>query len=323
VSVWALLHAFDRFQQRHTALAFPIGVLKKFADDQAGSMAAVLAYYGFFSIFPLLLLLVTALGFVLQGNTHLQDQIVNSVVGKIPVVGRDIKVHSLQGHAAAIVVGVLGALWAGTGITQASQNAFNQVWAVPRRDRPDFITSRLRGVRALVVLGMLNIVATGLSGAVGAAASGLVAWLAGLLIALLIDLLLFFAAFRLLTSRDHVPTRCLLPGVALGAVAWLGLQLLGGYYVNHVVRNASESYGVFAIVLGLLAWLHLGAQMTLYAAEVNVVLVRRLWPRSLWGPLGHADRRTLKALAEVEERHDHENVHVTFGRRRRRDGGEE
>ncbi len=66
-------------------------------------------------------------------------------------------------------------------------------------------------------------------------------------------------------------------------------------------------------MIGLLAWLHLGAQATLYAAEINVVVTRRLWPRSLFGaPSEPADQAALRALAEVEERSDHEHVHVEF-----------
>ena len=66
------------------------------------------------------------------------------------------------------------------------------------------------------------------------------------------------------------------------------------------------------MVIGLLAWLHLGAQLTLYSAELNVVLARELWPRSLFGPPVPADEETLTALAKVEERSDREQIDVEF-----------
>jgi uncharacterized BrkB/YihY/UPF0761 family membrane protein len=102
-------------------------------------------------------------------------------------------------------------------------------------------------------------------------------------------------------------------------VLWEILQVAGGIYVSDVVRRASNTYGTFATVIGLLAWLHLGAQANLLAAETNVVLARKLWPRSLIGPPSSpADEETLAALAKVEERSDTEQIEVEFNPPRRR-----
>ena len=109
-------------------------------------------------------------------------------------------------------------------------------------------------------------------------------------------------AFKLLTAVE-VSWRELLPGVIVAAVFWQLLQHLGGFYVDHELKRTGPLYGVFALVLGLLAWLYLGAQLTIFAAEINVVRVRRLWPRSFFSdPLLEADRRALTSSAEVEER---------------------
>ena len=133
-----------------------------------------------------------------------------------------------------------------------------------------------------------------------------------MVLALAANLLLFFCAFRLLTTSE-VPTRDLLPGVVVAAVLWQILQHIGGYYVEHVVRHAKETSGLFAFVLGLLSWLYLGSQVTLFAMEINVVRAQRLWPRSFFSqPLLDADRRALTSLAEVEERVEEENVEVSF-----------
>ena len=123
---------------------------------------------------------------------------------------------------------------------------------------------------------------------------------------------LYVAAFRFLTTAT-IPTRSLWLGAAVGAVFLTILSLVGGIYINHVVSRASNTYGTFATVIGLLVWLHLIAQLTIYAAEINTVVVRRLWPRSLLGPPdAPADRATLRALAKVEERHEGESVEVRF-----------
>jgi len=194
------------------------------------------------------------------------------------------------------------------------QNAFDRVWAVPFKDRRDFIHSRLRGLALLVALGALFIVATLASGLVTGGLGGPLLKVAGIALSLLLNFALFLAAFRLLTAST-IATRCLWIGVIVAGVFWEILQVVGGYYIGHVLKHSTSTYGVFGLVIALLIWLHLGAQMTLYAAELNVVLARRLWPRSLLGPpTVPADEATLTALAKVEERHDTEQVEVEFKR---------
>ncbi|MGZ4327348.1 MAG: YihY/virulence factor BrkB family protein [Solirubrobacteraceae bacterium] len=305
-------HAFDRAQRRRRSLAIPVAVFKKFGDDQGGGLAALVAYYSFFSLFPLLLVFVTVLGFVLQGNPSLEKSVEDSVLGQFPVIGKQIHVHALEGSATALVIGLLGALWGGLGVTQAAQRAFDHVWAVPRKQRPDFLHSRLRGIALLIVLGTLFLVATVASGLVTGGLHGPLLKVAGIALALLLNLALFFFAFRLMTS-DEVATKCLLIGVVVAAVAWEVLQIVGGYYIGHVYKKSSNTYAQFALVIALLIWLHLGAQLTLFAAEINVVVARKLWPRSLFGdPTLPEDQKTLRALAKVEERSPVEQVDVRF-----------
>jgi membrane protein len=315
MSIQERLLKLDEFQQHHRRLSFPAAVVKKFGDDQAGQLAALIAYYAFVSLFPLLLVFVTVLGFVLQGNSSAQTSVLHSTLKQFPIIGTQLEnnVHSLKGSAAALAIGLVGSLLGALGITSAAQNAFNQVWHVPRKDRPNFLTSRLRGLGLIATLGTLSVISTLLAGAVSAQIpSGTLATLGGVLLALAANLLLFFAAFRLLTVA-RVPTRDLLPGVLFATVLWQILQYVGGYYVAHVVRRAQETSGLFAFVLGLLAWLYLGGQLTLVAAEINVVRARRLWPRSFFTPpLLDADKRALVSAAEVEERVEQENVEVTF-----------
>jgi YihY family inner membrane protein len=305
------IRALDRHQQSRKWLAIPFAVLKKFGDDQAGSLAALVAYYAFFSIFPLLLVLVTVLGFVLQGDTGAQDAVKNSVLGQFPVIGEQIQLHELSGNTAALVIGLVTSLIGGMGVTSAAQNAFDRVWAVPFKDRADFLRSRLRGLTLIGALGVLFILATVLSGLVSGL-HGPLPKVGGVVVSLIVNFGLFLAAFRFLTSAT-IPTRCLWIGVAFAAVVWETLQLVGGLYINHVYRHASSTYSQFALVIALLVWLNLGAQMTLYAAEINVVVARKLWPRSLIGPPeAPADEKTLTALAKVEERSDVEQVDVRF-----------
>jgi membrane protein len=311
VDILRPLKVFDRFQQRHKPLAIPMAVVRKFGNDSAGNLAVLVAYYAFFSLLSLLLVMTTILGFVLQGHPGVQSAVEKSVLGQFPVIGEQIQVGTLTGHTGALVIGVVTSVLGGLGVTQAAQNAFDTVWAVPRKDRPDFLQSRLRGLLMLALVGLLFIVDT--------AASGLVTGLGGtgvrvgtIALSTLLNFALFLVAFRFLTAAT-VPTSCLWIGVAFAAVFWEILQVVGGLYINHVYRHAKGFYSQFALVIAMIVWLHLGAQVTLYAAEINVVLARRLYPRSLFGPpQGRADEQTLRALAKIEERHDEEEVEVRF-----------
>jgi YihY family inner membrane protein len=308
-----VLRAIDRFQQRHSLLGFPIGVAKKLGDDQAGQHATLLAYYGFVSVFPLMLVFVTLLGYALANNPALQQRIIDTAIAQFPVVGPQIRgsIKTIQGSGIALAVGIVGTLWGGLGITQSAQDAMNAIWNIPRKTWPNFWLRLARGLGSLLLLAAGTLAATALAelGTAGPGILGRVFPLAG---SLLLNLLLLAALFQALTGI-WVAWRRLLPGAASGAVGWTALQALGVYIVNRQLERANLIYGVFAIVIVLLAWLYLSAQLVLYAAEVNVVLGRQLWPRSLLQPpLTEPDKRVLAALAEAEERRPEQTVEVTF-----------
>jgi YihY family inner membrane protein len=307
-----LLRALDRFQQRHTVLGFPFGVAKKFGDDQAGKHAALLAYYGFLSLFPLLLVFVTLLGYALANNQELQQQIIDTLVAQFPVMGTQIKdsITAIQGSGIGLVVGILGTLWGGLGITQSAQDAMNAVWNIPRRLRPNYWLRLARGLGSLLLLATAVVGATVLA-QLGRIQAGILGRLP-LVGSLVLNLLLLLVLFQVLTGM-WVKWRRLLPGALCGAVGWSTLQTLGVLIVDRQLQRANLIYGVFAVVIVLLSWLYLSAQLLLYAAEINVVLTRRLWPRSLLQPpLTEPDRRVLTALAETEERRPGETVEVRF-----------
>jgi YihY family inner membrane protein len=307
-----LLARFDRFQQRHAPLALLFAVLRKFSDDGAGNQAALIAYYGFFSLFPLLLVFTTILGFVLAGHSGAEAAVRHSALSQIPIIGSEIKAKSLTGSGFALAVGTVTALLSGLGVTMATENTFNTVYAVPRKGRPNFLQSRLRSLKLLLVFGILQLISTGAAGVVSGGLGGALLTVAGIAVSLLVNVAMFFAVFRFMTAAS-VATRELWPGIAIASLAWEALQAVGGLYVGHVLKGAAQTYGDFATVIGLLVWLYLGARVVVYAAEINVVLTRRLWPRSLFGdpPLA-ADRKARAALAETEERDGTESVEVTF-----------
>ena len=231
---------------------------------------------------------------------------------QLPIIGNQIQLHSLKGSVVALIIGLVTSLLAGLGVTGAAQNAMDRVWAVPFKERPNFLQARLRGLGLLAFLGLLFIISTAASGIVSGGFGGVGDLIVGYVIALVVNFALFFAAFRLMTV-SVIPSRDLRVGVIVAGVLWTILQALGGYFIGHVLNKQSDAGKTFGLVIALLVWLHLGAQVMLYSAEINVVVTRRLWPRSLFGPPeAPADKRTLRALAKVEERSDQQHIDVEF-----------
>ena len=281
-----LMHGIDRFQQRHRVLAYPIAVWKKFGDDEAGSLAALIAYYAFVSIFPLLLVLITVLGIVLRDYPSLQQKVLSSALTDFPIIGQQLRenVHSLNRTGAGFVVGFIGVLFGARGVTSAIQNAINVVWDVPRHQRPGFPFNMIRGFGLLGTLGIGVLATTVLSGFGtwgGKILGGVGGSIAAIAVSLVVNVGLFWLGLRLATA-SMVRTRDLRNGAILAAIVWQALQTLGVYFVTHSLRHSSSLYGTFGLVLGLLAWLYFQAQLTLYAVEADVVRVKRMWPRSLF-----------------------------------------
>jgi YihY family inner membrane protein len=247
---------------------------------------------------------------------------VGSALGQFPVIGHQLRTNSLSGSGLALAVGIAAALWAGMGVFMAAQNAMDQVWTVPYRDRPNFFASRLRALALLALIGGGVLATTVLAGLGSFGASYGIGWKIGsIALSTGLNFLLFWVGFRLLTS-DDVTWRQLRGGAIAAAIMYEILQALGGYYVGHVVTGASQTYGTFALVIGLLSWVYLSAHITLLAAESNVVATRRLWPRSfstvVERPTTEADREALTDRARVEERRKDQRIDVEFERAERR-----
>jgi membrane protein len=323
-----LARRLDTFQRTHRWAGLPLAVIYKFIDDQGAYQAALLTYYGFVSLFPLLLLAVTILGFVLTGNPAAQQAVVNSALRNFPVIGDQIasNVHSLHGNVTALVIGILVSVYGGLGVTQAAINAMNQLWVVPVAERPTLGPAYGRGALYLLIVAAGLITTTALSGlstAVGtvlpgSAAAETVARIGSTLLAIAVNTGLIVVGFRLLTFRN-ITFRQHLPGAIVAAIAWQLLLLVGTYLVTHELQGTSASYGVFGIVLGLLAWIYLSTLMILLCAELNTVRVLRLAPRSLLSvaePANTAvtagDRRAFTAYAHAQRRKTFQQIDVSF-----------
>jgi membrane protein len=322
-----MLERIDRFQRRHRWVGFPLGVFYKYSDDQGGYLAAVVTYYGFLSFFPLLLLFSSILGFVLRDNPSLQHSVLHSALAQFPVIGSELdNPQRLGGHGVGLVIGVVGSLYGGLGVAQAGQYAMNTIWAVPRNNWPNPFAARARSLLLLATVG-IGVLATTVVSAMGSSAAAYGANLGGWLkvaligVSVVINVGLFLLAFRIATTAE-IGWRTLLPGAIAAAVGWQVLQSFGAAYVGHVVKNASATNGVFALVLGLIAWIYLGAVVVLHCAEANVVRARQLYPRALLTPftddvqLTTGDKQAYTDAAKAQRHKGFERIWVTFTRHR-------
>ena len=298
VIAWA-----DRLQRRHGVLGFPYAVVKKYGDDAGGREAALITYYGFLSIFPLLLLGVAVLSLVLASHPDLRERLIAAVV---PQALRSTVEHSLATLPTStipLVAGLIGLLFSGTGVVFSVYQTLNHVAAVPHRFRAGFVSRYVRVLVMLVTLllgglavGALTVVATALPGQPGVQRAA-----AALGSALVVFAVLLLAA-RLLLVRP-APLRALWPGALLGAVVVTVVLNVGPRLLARLVTKAGPVYGSFATVAGIFALLYLIGQALVYGAEVAAVRYARLWPRAV--DLNRptvADARALALLAREQER---------------------
>jgi YihY family inner membrane protein len=308
------IRALDAGQQRFTPTAFVFGVIKKYGDDNGGVLASNLAYSAFVSIFPLLLILTTVLGLVAAVNPTVRTQVLDAVAGQVPLIGKTLtgNVQELKRSSIiGLIIGFIGLIWGAIGLAQSGLFTMEQVWNLPGPARPGYVQRLGRAMLFIALLGGGVIATTFLASLNTYLLKGFWAVVLAELLAAAFNTGMYIGAFRALTPKG-VPTRRLLPGAIVGGVGWTALQVLGTWLVHHFLHSDSV-YGIFGVVLGLLAWIYVAVQLTVYAAEINVVLTRRLWPRSIvQPPLTEADRASMALQALQNQRRPEQHIEVTF-----------
>ncbi|GLY64559.1 YihY/virulence factor BrkB family protein [Amycolatopsis taiwanensis] len=287
----AQLNRVDAFQQRHRALAVAVAVARKFVRDQSTQLASMIAFWAFFSVFPLLLAFVTLLGFLVPES--IRAQVLTNVSASLPLIDTS-AVHGLTGSWFALIFSLLTSLWSGLTVVRVVQSAFNSVWGLSAAERPKFTKQLGRSLGVLVTIGfglvLSSLITSFVSGSAGQLGIGFIGPLIGYLIAIALDIGLFVAAFRILTDRQ-VTTRDVLPGALLSGVLFWVLQSLSSLIIGRYLANAQSTYGHFATVLTLLWWFYLQSILTLVGAQLNVVLKEHMHPIALVTPRAEADQR--------------------------------
>ncbi|WP_395658656.1 YihY/virulence factor BrkB family protein [Nocardioides sp.] len=322
-----VLDGADHAQRRWSVLGYPIAVIYKFFDDQGNYLASIITYYAFIAIFPIMLLASSILGFLLQGNEQLQEDLIDSALAQFPIIGTQLNLpEGLKGSTGAIVVGTLVAIYGCLGLGQSVQNALNIAWSVPRNSRPNPFLLRLKSLVLLLTAGVALLVVSALSvlgsstEVFGPNVDNGIKW-AIRITAVLLNGTVLTILFRLGSAREH-RIRYAAPGGFSVAVMWLVLQYFGTIYVTQVLAKAGPVNQTFGLVLGLMGLIYFASVMGVLGMEVNAVLARRLWPRALLTPftdnvdLTEADRRAYVSYARAQRHKGFETVEVTFADQR-------
>ncbi|HET9174236.1 MAG TPA: YihY/virulence factor BrkB family protein [Candidatus Saccharimonadales bacterium] len=307
-----LMRSLDGFQRNHTVPGFVYGIVKKYGDDEAGYQAALLTYYGFLSLFPLLLVATTVVDLLASTHANLRPTVTNSINSYFPALGQQLSGHigSLHKTGLALAIGLLGTFYGARGVADAFRHGMNHIWHIPKEKRLGFPKSQLRSIAIIVIGGIGFILAATLASFATTAGHG---WEFKLL-SLLINLAIMFCLFIFFIKMGlPVPIRVaqIWIGAAVAAVGFVLVQALGGYILTHQMRNLSSLYSSFAVVLGLLFWIYLQSQVFFYAMEVTTVHDERLWPRSLAGQdLTKADKSIYARQAQEERMVPGEQINV-------------
>jgi len=308
------MSAADRWQQRHKVVAVPYAVIKKFGDDDANLLVVVLGWYGFTAIYPLLLVVVTVFGFI--GAASLGTTVVHTL-HQFPVIGTQFTPGQggaqLHGSVTGLVIGCIGLVYGAQGVTQTSEKALNRVWNLPQAEQPGFAPRLARSIAGLLAIGVAFVVNASFASIAAGHGEPLAERIVLIACLAVLNTVLYWIAFRALTAAP-VGARALLPGAVTAALGFTALITVGVGLVQHQLRSENATYGAFAAVIGVVTFLLLLAKLTLYAAELNPVLDRRLWPRALpTAPPTDADNEVLRARAREERARPDERVGVGFG----------
>lgn len=303
----------DRFQQKHAFFGFPYAVIKKFGDDSGGYQAALITYYGFLSLFPLILVAVMVLQLLFQNDATLRAEVVQQITDFVPIVGNQLQenIHTTK-TGVGLVVAIIITLYGARGGADALRFALDNMWQIPHHRRAGFPKNLIRsfGVIGTTALGLVASVAVSSFTTV----LGHATWvkiLVNVLGAFVLTIVLTLA-FRIATSRN-IDTKDMIAGSIFGGVLIQLLLTFGSILIKHQLKGLDSLYGTFAVVLGLLFWIYLLAQVVVYSIEIDTVRSLQLWPRSITPEnKTTADHRAYDLYVKSARRTPEERVFVQF-----------
>lgn len=278
-----LIQKIDKLQQKTVATGFVVAVIKRFGDENAGYLGALITYYGFLSLFPLLLVLTSILDIVASGNPEFQARVLDNVSSYIPILGEQLQqnITSPSGSGIALAVGLIFTFYGARGGADAFRHAVNSLWHTPKKQLLGFPNNYLNSFYITILGGAGLIASAGLATYASSLGDYLVFQVLSLFVSLI--LLTFFALFRLTVTKEGIHHSDLIIGSFLSAICILVLQLIGSYILAQQLKNLTNLYGTFALVLGLLFWIYLQVKLVLLSVTANIVQKYGAYPVSIVG----------------------------------------
>lgn len=280
----SILKKTDGIQQKSKVIGFTHAVIKKYSEDDAGYQAALITYYGFLSLFPLLLVMVSLLDKFAQGNDAFRAKVIEGLGGYLPLIGPQLEqnIHVSDKSGIALFIGIIFTIYGARGVADAFRYALNTIWRIPKSKRPGFPKAQLRSIALIVVGGTGLIVTAILAGFATSLGHLFIFKILSVVLSLCLLILIFSFLFRV--GGSGVPSnKDVLLASAISSIGIVILQGFGGYLITNQLKNLNDLYGTFAIVLGLLFWIYLQVQVVMYAVEISIVHRYNLYPRSLTG----------------------------------------
>ena len=279
-------------QENHAWLDHTVIAWDRYKQSNGNYFAAAITYFSFLALFPLVLLAVSVLGFVLRRNPDLLRKLLDNVSSNVPGAFGDTLKSSINAaidsRAGVGVLALAGVLLIGLGWVSNLRAAINAMWGVEAPQR-NFVQARLANLIVLAGLGLGSIVSIGLT-VIGTALTDHVLRAAelddvtgmhvlvkvfGIALAVVGDVLIFAWLLVRLPGAD-LPARVVLRGALLAAVGFEVLKVVGAYYIARVTH--SPTVGVFGSVIGLLVWIYLVARFLLYCAAWTATATERPQP---------------------------------------------
>lgn len=288
------LESLDKFQRSHPFVGLPHAIIKRFSEKKTGYQAALITYYGFLSLFPLLLVAASLVSLIVQNNQELEVKIMESISGYFPVVGQQLteNIQASTATGVALFIGIIIALYGARGGADAFRSALNYVWDIPEEKQPKFPESLFNSIAMIIVGGIGLYSAALLSGYAAGLGDFVLYKLLSVVASFVLLVPTFYFLFTASIGEQIVSHKDRLTMAATSSGGIIIVQAIGGYLVANQLYKLSPLYGTFALVLGMLFWIYLQAVIVMYSAQTRIVRKRKLWPRSLTGKnLSNADRQ--------------------------------
>lgn len=298
-----LIASLDKYQRSHFFVGFIYSVIKKFNQDNCGYLSAIITYYSFLSLFPMLIVLTSLTKLLLGKDAYLKNKIVGSAAHYFPIIGSQLQqsIRSPRETGLALIISLLITLYGARGVANVLQYSLSSLWYVPHFKNPSFINNLIRSLSIMVIGGVGLLISSFVSGYTAIPGNAILVKSLTLISSFILLWLTFTYIFKL-SIAGSVRLRQVIIGSGITALVLQLLQILGSFIMVHELKGLSSIYGTFALVVGLLFWIYLQAQMLLYATEVDVVRFYHLFPRSLQGQLTQADKESISKQSQINRK---------------------